>query len=84
MKQKPKASVQLEPSWRVVTTWRNFSPELRRTIGALASEEALNVPVGELINALLRYGLQAQRTGFLKQELVEKKSARTRPGTSNP
>ena len=63
--------------WRVVTTWRNFSPELKRTISALASEEALNVPVGELVNALLRYGLQAYRAGLLELEPVEKATALT-------
>lgn len=72
MKPKSKKNTRSEPSWRTVTTWRNFSPELKRTISALASEEALNVPVGELVNALLRYGLQAHRAGLLKLEPLEK------------
>jgi len=77
MKRKSKTSTRLEPSWRDITTWRNFSPELKRTISALASEEALNVPVGELVNALLRYGLQAHRAGLLKLEPVERATAQT-------
>lgn len=77
MKRKPKLSTQAEPSWRTVTTWRNFSPELKRTISALASEDALNVPVGELVNALLRYGLQAYRAGLLKLEPVEQATVLT-------
>ena len=56
--------------WRVITTWRNFSPELKRTISVLASEEELNVPVGELVSALLRYGLNAYDAGLLKLEPV--------------
>lgn len=72
MKRKYKPSTQGETSWRNITTWRNFSPELKRTISALASEEALNVPVGELVNALLRYGIQAHKAGLLKLEPVEK------------
>lgn len=70
MKRKSKKS----PSWRDITTWRNFSPELKRTISALASEEALNVPVGELVNALLHYGLQAHHAGLLKLETVLRES----------
>ena len=77
MKGKSKTSTRLEPAWRDITTWRNFSPELKRTISALASEEALNVPVGELVNALLRYGLQAHQAGLLKLEPVETTTALT-------
>lgn len=77
MKRKSKSSTRPGPSWRNITTWRNFSPELKRTISALASEEALNVPVGELVNALLRYGLQANRAGLLKLEPVEKATVLT-------
>ncbi|NJC95325.1 MAG: hypothetical protein FIB03_03130 [Anaerolineae bacterium] len=54
--------------WRVVTTWRNFSPELKRAISALASGDGLNVPAGELVSALLRYGLNAHDAGLLKLE----------------
>ena len=77
MKRKSKTTTRPEPSWRNITTWRNFSPELKRTISALASEDALNVPVGELVNALLRYGLQAHRAGLLKLEPVERATAQT-------
>lgn len=77
MKRKSKTSHQPEPSWRIITTWRNFSPELKRTIAALASEDALNVPVGELVNALLRYGWQAHQVGLLKLEPAEKTTALT-------
>lgn len=72
MKSKSKARKSPEASWRVITTWRNFSPELKRTISALASEEGLNVPIGELVSALLRYGLRAHEMGLLKLEPVEK------------
>ena len=56
--------------WRVITTWRGFPPELKRELSALASEAGLNVPIGELITALLRYGLQAYASGLLKLEAV--------------
>ena len=58
--------------WRVITTWRNFSPKLKRAISSLASEEELNVPIGELVSALLRYGLNAYDAGLLKLEPDEK------------
>jgi len=70
MNDKSKKSPQ--SSWHSITTWRNFSPELKRTISALASEEGLNVPVGELVSALLRYGLNAHDAGLLKLEAHEK------------
>jgi hypothetical protein len=66
-----------EIPWRVITTWRNFSPDLKRTISALASEEGLNVPVGELVTTLLRYGLRAHEAGLLKLEPVEKATVLT-------
>lgn len=77
MKTKSKAHKPPEASWRVITTWRNFSPDLKRTISALASEEGLNVPVGELVSALLRYGLRAHEAGLLKLEPVEKSTILT-------
>ena len=77
MKSKSKASKTSEASWRVITTWRSFSPELKRTISALASEEGLNVPVGELVSALLRYGLKMHEAGLLKLEPVEKATVLT-------
>jgi hypothetical protein len=77
MKQKSKIRKQPNTSWRNITTWRNFSPELKRTLSALASEEALNVPVGELVTALLRYGLQAHQAGFLNLEPTEKATVLT-------
>lgn len=77
MKSKPKANKPTEASWRVVTTWRSFSPELKRTISNLASEEGLNVPVGELVSALLRYGLKMHDAGLLKLEPVEKATVLT-------
>ena len=52
-------------SWRVITTWRNFSPELKEEISDLASEAGLDVPVGELVSALLRFGLTAYKLGLL-------------------
>ena len=77
MKSKSKSSKPTEASWRVITTWRSFSPELKRTISNLASEEGLNVPVGELVSALLRYGLRAHDAGLLKLEPVEKATVLT-------
>lgn len=77
MKSKSQARKPQGASWRVITTWRSFSPELKRTISALASEEGLNVPVGELVSALLRYGLKAHEAGLLKLEPVEKATVLT-------
>ena len=77
MKSKSRSSTQTEASWRVITTWRNFSPELKKTISNLASEEGLNVPVGELVSALLRYGLKMHDAGLLKLEPVEKATVLT-------
>ncbi len=58
--------------WRVITTWRGFPPELKKELAALASEGGLNVPVGELISALLRFGLSAYDSGLLNLESVPK------------
>ena len=77
MKNKSKANKPTEASWRVITTWRSFSPELKTTISKLASEEGLNVPVGELVSALLRYGLKMHDAGLLKLEPVEKATVLT-------
>jgi len=52
-------------SWRVITTWRDFPPELKSEISDLASEAGLNVPVGELVTALLRFSLNAYDHGIL-------------------
>ena len=52
-------------SWRVITTWRNFSPELKGEISDLASEAGLDVPVGELVTALLRFSLTAYELGLI-------------------
>ena len=57
-------------SWRVITTWRNFPPELKSEISDLASEAGLDVPVGELVTALLRYSLKAHEYGLLRLEPV--------------
>ena len=57
-------------SWKVITTWRNFPPELKEEISDLASEAGLDVPVGELVTALLRYSLKAHEYGLLKLEPV--------------
>lgn len=77
MKSKSKTRKPQDPSWRAITSWRNFSPDLKRTISVLASEEGLNVPVGELVSALLRYGLRAHEAGLLKLEPVEKATVLT-------
>jgi hypothetical protein len=57
-------------SWRVITTWRGFPPELKGELSALASDAGLNVPIGELINALLRHGLRSYETGLLKLTVI--------------
>ncbi len=63
---------QPESLWRVITTWRGFPPELKKELAALASEDGLNVPIGELITALLRFGLKAYDSGLLNLEPVQK------------
>jgi hypothetical protein len=63
---------QPEAMWRFITTWRGFPPELKRGLAALASEDGLNVPVGELITALLRFGLTAHNYGLVSLEPVQK------------
>jgi hypothetical protein len=71
-KQKPP-----EQLWRVITTWRGFPPELKTELAELASDEGLNVPVGELITALLRFGLKAYEYGLLNLQPVQKTTAFT-------
>ena len=63
---------QPETLWRVITTWRGFPPELKKELAALASEDGLNVPIGELITALLRFGLKAYDSGLLNLKPVQK------------
>lgn len=70
-KQKP------EVLWRVITTWRGFPPELKRELSALASDDGLNVPVGELITALLRFGLKEYQHQRLTLTPVQKRTAFT-------
>jgi hypothetical protein len=43
----------------------------------LASDEGLNVPVGELITALLRFGLRAYDYGLLNLQPVQKTASCT-------
>ncbi|HPO85093.1 MAG TPA: hypothetical protein PLN86_04505 [Candidatus Hydrogenedentes bacterium] len=66
----PKKSKHHKAGWRVITTWRGFPPALKGELSALASDAGLNVPIGELITALLRYGLHAYENGLLKLEAV--------------
>lgn len=66
----PKKTKHHKANWRVITTWRGFPPALKRELSALASDAGLNVPIGELITALLRYGLHAYENGLLKLEVV--------------
>ena len=63
---------QPEALWRVITTWRGFPPELKKELATLAAEDGLNVPIGELITALLRYGLKAYDHGLLTLAPVQK------------
>ena len=62
---KPKRKKSIGASWKVITTWRNFSPELKEEISDLASEAGLDVPVGELVTALLRFSLTAYELSLL-------------------
>lgn len=59
-----------QPAWKVITTWRGFSPELKERISDLASYVELDVPVGELVSAFLRFSLDAHDQGYLKLEPV--------------
>jgi hypothetical protein len=61
-----------ETSWRVVTTWRNFSAELKHEIAILASEKGLHIPIGELVSAFLQFALRAYANGDLPLQPVEK------------
>lgn len=70
-KQKP------EVLWRVITTWRGFPPELKHELSALASDDGLHVPVGELITALLRFGLKEYQQGRLTLTPVPKRTSFT-------
>ena len=69
---KTKRKKSIGASWKVITTWRGFPPELKSEISDLASEAGLDVPVGELVTALLRFSLKAYEYGLLKLEPVEK------------
>ncbi len=66
-----------EAPWRVITTWRGFPTGLKNEIAALASKDQLDVPLGELVTALLRYGLKAYKSGLLKLEPIERASRMT-------
>ena len=74
---KPAKRKKTQALWRVITTWRGFPPELKRELAALASDDGLNVPVGELITALLRFGLKAYDNGLLTLEPVQKRTTFT-------
>ena len=58
------------PFWKVITTWRNFPPEVKSEISDLASEAGLGVPVGELVTALLRFSFIAYDKGLFKLKPV--------------
>jgi hypothetical protein len=60
--------------WRVITTWRGFPFELKKELAVLASTDGLNVPIGELITALLRFGLKAYDLGVLNLEADQKET----------
>ena len=74
---RPSKRKQPEALWRVITTWRGFPPELKKELAALSSEDGLNVPIGELITALLRFGLKAYDNGLLNLEPVQKSTTYT-------
>ena len=66
-----------DAAWRVITTWRGFPPELKCELSSLASDDGLNVPIGELISALLRFGLKDYHDGKLVLNPVQKKTTFT-------
>jgi hypothetical protein len=72
-----KGTKKSEVLWRVITTWRGFPPELKRELSSLASDEGLNVPVGELITALLRFGLKEYQHKRLTLTPVQKRTSFT-------
>lgn len=67
-----KCRKQADSLWRVIITWRCFSTELKKELTVLASDEMLNVPLGELITTLLRFGLKAYDSGLFALEPVQK------------
>lgn len=71
----PAKHKQSQAAWRVITTWRGFPPDLKKELTVLACADGLNVPVGELITALLRCGLRAYNDGWLTLEPDSKKTA---------
>jgi hypothetical protein len=73
-----------EALWKVITTWRGFPPELKRELADLASDDGLNVPVGELITALLRFGLKNYERGLLTLEPIQKRTTFTLALEGNP
>lgn len=77
----PKKPKHHKAGWRVITTWRGFPPALKGELSALASDAGLNVPVGELITTLLRYGLHAYENGLLRLEAVPTATSFTLAGT---
>ncbi|MCZ7547591.1 MAG: hypothetical protein M5U11_00335 [Anaerolineales bacterium] len=77
----PKKSKHPKANWRVITTWRGFPPALKGELSALASDAGLNVPIGELVSALLRYGLHAYENGLFKLEAVPAATSFTLAGT---
>lgn len=66
-----------EALWRVITTWRGFPAKLKNEIADSASKDQLDVPLGELVTALLRHGLRAYDAGLLKLEPVERATRMT-------
>ena len=72
---------QPESHWRVITTWRSFPPELKKELASLASDDGLNVPLGELVTTLLRFGLKAYDKGLLNLQPDQK--ATTHPSAKD-
>ena len=54
----------------VAAAYREEADQLIRA--ALASDDGLNVPVGELVTALLKFGLKAYEYGLLNLQPVQK------------
>ncbi len=66
--------------WKEIITWRGFPSELKQEIADIASEDNLNVPVGELVTALLRFGLRSYESGMLKIKPTPKSASFTLDG----
>ncbi|MFZ5902734.1 MAG: hypothetical protein ACOYZ8_04200 [Chloroflexota bacterium] len=74
---KPKKTPAL---WKEIITWRGFPSDLKQEIADIASEDNLNVPVGELVTVLLRFAMRSYESGTLKIKPTPKSASLTLAG----